>query len=92
MHFSHNAYGSINTTLSGRSYWFKYADIKHMTPEQIRHAIGQLAQSGEVGGTKVMHVYTGNASIVKPYGISSGFQVQEYVIKETVSVTNIVLY
>jgi hypothetical protein len=58
VHFSSKAYAQIKPNPpEGNSYWFRYNDIKNMTPDQVRGAIGGLAHSGEPGGTNVIHVY-----------------------------------
>ena len=58
VNFRKSVYDKIKPSVSGgHSYWFRYGDIKHMTPEHLKGAIGTMASSGLKNGTNVMHVY-----------------------------------
>ncbi len=40
----------------GRSYWFRFGDIRHLSPDQVRTLIGQMASAGTKEGSKVIRV------------------------------------
>jgi hypothetical protein len=56
VHFGGAQYDVINVGAGGKSYWFRYGDIKNLTPKQIETVIGDAASSGRPGGARVMHV------------------------------------
>jgi len=62
-----------STTPGAYSYWFKFGDIKHLTPAQVEAAIGQLASAGEKGGAAIMRVAKSPASAfeAKPQLVSA---------------------
>ncbi|MEX2173226.1 MAG: hypothetical protein WD872_02620 [Pirellulaceae bacterium] len=45
--FSHR--DDINPATGPRSYWFRFADIAHLTLPQVQAAIGELASAGQRG-------------------------------------------
>lgn len=53
-------FGSVARTCvsppGGASYWFRWGDIKHLTPTQIRSLIGDMAAAGQAEGSKVVRV------------------------------------
>jgi len=55
VHLSPGDYDVINPP-SGRSYWFRYGDIKGLTPTQVETVIGPLAPGRQQGGARVMYV------------------------------------
>jgi RHS repeat-associated protein len=40
----------------GRSYWFRFGDIKHLTIDQVRTLVGQMASAGTREGSRVIRV------------------------------------
>lgn len=40
----------------GKSFWFRYGDIKGLTPAQLEALIGDMAGSGQPGGARFLHV------------------------------------
>lgn len=67
----------------GRSYWFRWGEIKHLTPDQLRTLIGQMARAGTKEGSKVIRVAKEGVS-ARRVPCTEGYF--EYVIDGTVKV------
>jgi hypothetical protein len=70
----------IDPSTGPRSYWFRYGDIRDMTPPQIQAAIGGLASAGQPGGAKVMRVSSVPRAEFQERTGSSFFDVDEFTI------------
>ena len=80
VHFGPSSYGTIKPNY-GKSFWFRYGDIKHLTAKQIEGVIGP-AKSGTSGAAKVMHVLTKiPKSAEKVFGGKVG-EIPEYILRE----------
>jgi RHS repeat-associated protein len=76
---------------TGTSYWFRFGDIKHLTPTQVEGVIGPLASAGEVGGAKVMRVAAATAqfkAVPKPTNVAG---IAEYTVDKAVEVAESVV-
>ncbi len=79
---------SVVSPPGGRSYWFRFGDIKHLSPKQVQTVIGDLASAGQPGGANVLRVAGAN-TCEKVKSVAGFF---EYVSRLPVEVTqNIVL-
>jgi hypothetical protein len=45
----------------GRSYWFRWGDIKHLGLSQMQAVVGELAMAGQSGGAKFIRVAVSSA-------------------------------
>jgi RHS repeat-associated protein len=62
VNFGKVARDAINPTTGPRSYWFRFGDIKHLTPDQLQAVIGQMASAGQPGGANTMRVAGASSS------------------------------
>jgi len=68
----------------GRSYWFRFGDVRHLTPDQVRTLIGQMASAGTKEGSRVIRVGATKADeCEKVQGVAGYF---EYISKVPVKV------
>ena len=86
VNFGRTVRSQINPAHGARSYWFRWGDIKDLTPEQIGGLIGDLASAGTPGGVRVARVSklpcTSFRRVDNPYGVA------EYIIDESVPVSS----
>ncbi len=78
VNFGSVARPTVAPSTGPRSYWFRYGDIKHLTPKQLRAAIGELASAGKDGGAAVMRVSEQPRSHFTPRPGSEFFDIPEY--------------
>ena len=69
----------------GRSYWFRFGDVKHLTPQQVRTVIGDLASAGTEQGCKVIRVAKEPTKLV-PRPPSNAANIAEYISDEGVEI------
>jgi RHS repeat-associated protein len=73
----------VRPSLSGKSYWFRWGDVKGMTLSQYRSLVGPLAAGGqEDANTFVFKLPDGGAAFAR--GGLAPFGFQEYVSFQTV--------
>jgi hypothetical protein len=62
----------------GRSYWFKWRDVKHLTPRQLQTVIGDMASAGLDEGMKFIRVASPTTIFIKRPP-SNGAGITEYI-------------
>lgn len=74
------------SSFTNKSYWFRWGDVKHLTPRQLQTAIGDLAASGqgELSAFAFKIVSPSNAGTFKPGGLAKGY-FQEYIATKAVT-------
>ncbi|RME28605.1 MAG: hypothetical protein D6800_03710 [Candidatus Zixiibacteriota bacterium] len=77
VNFGQTARSTVNPP-TGRSYWFRYGDIKHLTPRQIQTVVGDLAHAGESDGFRFMRVAKESTGFVKRPP-ANGASIPEYI-------------
>ncbi len=88
VNFGSVARPTVAPSTGPRSYWFRYGDIKHMTPKVVQAVIGDLASAGKPGGAAVMRVSKPPSSHFTPKPPTSKFfDVPEYTIDSPVPVS-----
>lgn len=55
VHFSPGQYPTVNSP-TGSSYWYKWGDINNLSPTDVQLIIGDIAEAGQEGGAKFMHI------------------------------------
>ena len=76
---------------TGKSYWFRFGDIKNYTPKQIEGIIGSLASGGESGGVAVIRISTKPASKFSSGGALNLAEIPEFIIYDPVEVRSILI-
>ncbi len=90
VNFGRTVRTSVNPTY-GKSYWFRFGDIKHLTLSQIEALIGPGASAGEQGGAAVMRVAASSTNITRVSAQLNMANIAEYTASEAVTTTNVVL-
>jgi hypothetical protein len=75
----------VRPGIDGKSYWFRWGDVKHLTPDRYRTAVGPIAKGGRSdAGTFVFKLPGDGTTPTFRLGTKAGGYFQEYVSTERV--------
>jgi hypothetical protein len=91
VHFAPEVHNPVHIP-DDKTFWFKYVDVKNMTPTQVRGVIGPETSGGSINGTRFIHISVKPEGNFRWYGSSEGSFKVEYTNEKPVHVKTIELH